>query len=194
MNKAFVTLYALIVVSVVVIGWGLNKIWEAQTPDNPIGGHETEIIQLIELQLSQLDDPETSDLLKKINTITSYSVELIPTTDMTQTSILQRLQAGEIIHSSDDSGRIVVYKELNNRPFVLSLSLHAAQTASPFLQTLMMLTFYAAIAVAIFFWVWPQAILMPEQKFSRPRRPSNWQKLTTAWRTASKSWCAHTGK
>lgn len=155
MNKAFITLYALIVISVITIGLGINEIWERQQGNTSTESPHAQIIQLSELFLTSQASTPSPETIKQLESLIPYTIEAISLNDITQKSILARLEKGEIIYLKDQQNNDLIYKKVTNQPLVLSFSQSPIQDTQSSLRLIFLLAFYLAIAVVIFFWVWP---------------------------------------
>jgi two-component system OmpR family sensor kinase len=50
-NRAFISLYLFLVASVVVIGWGLNQLWEGLAPKQDISAEIRTVFEMTENEL-----------------------------------------------------------------------------------------------------------------------------------------------
>jgi signal transduction histidine kinase len=155
MNRAFISLYFFIVASVVLIGWGLNHLWESVAPEQEPTAEIHALLQLIENKL--VDQDVQSQRLQSAQQLSKQlhlTLELLPLDDLAQSAAMQELQAGKILAASSN-GDTIWYKRLAQTDQVVMLSIPLNdESESPFYR-LLLLVFYLAIALAIYVWVWP---------------------------------------
>ncbi len=118
MSRAFFSLYLLIVLSIVTVGWGLDGLWETWNPEKPFSD-----VQVLQLQ------------------------------DFSGSTLLDRIASGEQVAFNDEQGKSYLYQKLDKLPLVLSIE--HTPPPSPWLEIFLGVIFYVALALAIFFWIWP---------------------------------------
>jgi len=118
LSRAFFSLYFLIVLSIVTLGWGLDRLWEHYKP------------------------PETFS-----------NVQILQIQDFANSALLERISSGEQVAFDDEKGKSYLYQKLDGQPLVLSIE--QSPPPAPWLEMILGFIFYLAIAVAIFFWIWP---------------------------------------
>ncbi len=172
MNRAFISLYALIVLSVVVMGWGLNQFWENLAPEPIITPEIKAIFYLIEDELAtpekkttenNINNPENklndlenknSAYLEQLSKTLSVDIQLLSPDDLVDSSSVKLMQANTIIAAGSADTR-VWYKRLSQQDKILMLSIVKSDAlASPLYKTLLVV-FYVGIALVIFLWLWP---------------------------------------
>jgi len=117
-SRAFFSLYLLIVLSIVTVGWGLDGLWETWNPEKPFSD-----VQVLQLQ------------------------------DFSGSTLLDRIASGEQVAFNDEQGKSYLYQKLDKLPLVLSIE--HTPPPSPWLEIFLGVIFYVALALAIFFWIWP---------------------------------------
>jgi len=172
MNRAFISLYFFIVVSVVLIGWTLNQFWENLAPEQEATPEVVALFQLIEDDLLNPHTPAASDYSSDnyspdIYSADDYSIvaaqiakrlninlELLSFDDVAQSTALQDLHAGAILASRSED-QIMWYKRLGETNQVILLGLPLADDSESPLYRLLLVIFYMAIALAIYAWILP---------------------------------------
>src|SRR5690625_283325 len=96
---------------------------------------------------------QTEALIRDINTSGVAELGLLPLDQITGTTILERLEAGENVSLEDSEGHRYLYQKLSGEPWVLVVE----QTVphSLWLERLLAVLFYTALAIAVGFWLWP---------------------------------------
>lgn len=153
LNRAFLSLYAFIVIAVIFLGWGLNQFWESLEPDTAV---PTEIIDLMTLVAE--DIYRTEDVparLSALNNILQVQVSLLEREDFAKTDFYQQLTLGNLLTATDAQGRPVFYQAITDDQILV------LKTELPILLSkwyyLLSALFYAGIALIIFIWMWPLA-------------------------------------
>jgi two-component system, OmpR family, sensor kinase len=154
MNRAFISLYLIIVLSIVLLGLVLNKVWELVDPEYQVDPTTADLMSVIEAQFTKSQDKKItiSSLPKTLSMHSQVRLEKLE--DFSDTKILDKIKSGAIVQARDAS-EIFYYKRIADSDTVLALSVkHGQQQKTP-LYIGFILLFYFAIAVIIFFWVWP---------------------------------------
>jgi two-component system OmpR family sensor kinase len=157
MSRAFISLYFFIVVSVVLIGWGLNQFWENLAPEQEPTPEIVALLQLIEQDvLIQQPQPDSGyqQRAQQISVRLAIDLELLRLDDVAQSAALQDLYAGEILAASNEH-HIIWYKRLGSSDQVIMLTLPVSDESESLVYRLLLIIFYLAIALAIYIWVWP---------------------------------------
>ena len=178
MNRAFVSLYLIIVLSVIVLGLVFNKFWEEFNPADDIGTNLADIFQLAEISLENSDSEQArTKRLQAINAKLKAHLELLELQDFAKTDILESLKGGKIINASNESGGLF-YKRLANTNLILALNVPPGTARHQYLYVVFIVVFYAAIAFAIFLWVWPLSrdlsrLVKHTQEIGKANLPAN---------------------
>lgn len=148
MNRAFISLYLILVLAIVLLGTVLNKFWEEINPPVDIDPAAADLMLLIEPQLPALavgniQLPPTS----------YYQINIFDLQDFASSSIATSLKSGEIINASDDNANRYYKLVKNNK--VIALTGPLDQPHKTPLYFIFIVIFYSAIALVIFLWVWP---------------------------------------
>lgn len=156
MNRAFVSLYLIIVLSIVLLGLVLNKFWDEMNPPQEIDVAVIDLIQLLETSLKNSENTGKNIQLKQLTTGLRYQAQLVSLADFSKTNIAEKIKSGSVINANDADAQYF-YKRINNADDVLVLTHPINSNNHNSFYIPFILLFYSAIAVAIFLWVWPLA-------------------------------------
>ena len=154
MNRAFVSLYLIIVLSIILLGLALNKFWDELSPPDAVDPAIIDLIKVIEKSIEGNKDRDKAMLLRSLNSNLNYHVELIPIVNFSKTDIAGKITQGGVVSISDEKTHYF-YKILNNANDVLMLTNTLKENRQSILYISFIFIFYAAIAGVIFLWVWP---------------------------------------
>ncbi len=155
MNRVFLSLYVVIVVSVIGLGWGTDRLWQAYNPEPEIHPFERLLFAYVEQEdfwRNEFDlRTKEAELSEKIN----GEVFIFTEEDFAKSALLSQLQEGRIVNIFNASGQRLSYKRIADTAYVLHLV-----TANPVRRNNLgyiglLIAFYCAIAVVVYFWVWP---------------------------------------
>ncbi len=152
MYRAFLSLYLLIALSLLVTGWGLDKLWHHYNAEPVISTQDKDMMRLVELHLTGVaarDDP--SLLNQQTHAVTS----LIPLEDFAQSQMLRSLLAGATVVVNDEAGNKLLYRRLGQTGQVVRLEQAQSVVQRTRLYDLLIIAFYAAMALVVLFWIWP---------------------------------------
>lgn len=155
MNRAFLSLYFFIVMSVILIGWGLDKFWETLTPTNELSSEIIDLVLVVEDQLHKLSESERASKVASLQEKMRYSIALIALDDLANTSVGVDIYAGKIIPVSATDKPVSWYKRLGKTQSVLVITAPVVSDKHSVIYSSLIILFYLAIALAIFFWMWP---------------------------------------
>jgi two-component system OmpR family sensor kinase len=156
MNRAFVSLYLIIVLSIVLLGLVLNKFWDEMNPPQSVDVAVVDLFQLLETSLKNSENSHKNTHLKQLTTGFRYQAQLVSLADFSKTTIADKIKSGEVINANDANTQYF-YKRINNTDDVLVLTHPLSLSNHNRLYIPFILLFYSAIAAAIFLWVWPLA-------------------------------------
>ena len=147
MNRIFVSLYILIVVSIILIGWGADKIWQAYSPEKPLTELEQTLIE--SLTESTLQQFQTKGAEQKI-----YAV-LMDAEDLAESSLAEAINSGEIVSVYDDVGNKQIFKRQPQSQKIIQITVTADDLQRSNWYLVLLCVFYFFLALIIYFWVWP---------------------------------------
>lgn len=154
MRRAFFSLYILIVVAVIAVGWGLDKIWQSHAPRETVSASERQLIDLIDSLLQQASTDRQSELIEAIRRDSNLELFLHNAEDFANTKLFEKMLAGETV-VVDTGGARLLYRKLNHSNHIIGIRQLVDDQANPTIYNLLLLTFYLAIALVIFIWIWP---------------------------------------
>jgi two-component system OmpR family sensor kinase len=154
MHRAFLSLYGLIVIAVIGVGWGLDQLWNSYVPDSSVTPEQTHVMDLAEHVLAAAPAPERARALEALKADTGLEVALHTLEDFAHSRLLDALVSGELVVVDNGDARIF-YRRMTVGPQVISWRQPRPETPDPMLYNLLLLGFYLAIALVVFLWVWP---------------------------------------
>jgi len=156
MNRAFVSLYLIIVLSIVLLGSVLNKFWDEINPQTESDPAVVDLIQILENRLQHETVADKERALAQITAPLKYHFKLANLSDFSQTHISDKIAHGDIVNASDEQNNYV-YKRIANSQDVLILTrpIDASHHNTWYMSFIIL--FYSLIALVIFLWVWPLA-------------------------------------
>ncbi|TQV75999.1 hypothetical protein FKG94_15425 [Exilibacterium tricleocarpae] len=156
MARLFIQLYLLIVATLLVMGWGLDRLWQLygdQTSLENDGTYSTLLI--LEHELRQLSPDRWQAYVDEVSASTAVQLLLFDGDDIAGSAVQDKLARGEMAQMQSEADYWLYLKQIPGADRVLALKQQReAQGRSPF-EWLLMLIFYAAIALVIMIWVWP---------------------------------------
>lgn len=149
MNRAFISLYFFLVSSIVLIGWGLNHVWNSFAPEDQL--HSDEIQSLFYwIEKNIENNPDTFLSLDTHNN--NIHVELLHLDEFSGSAAVKSLQKGEILSATNDT-QLLWYKRVGASDQVIVLSKDIQRES--LLNKILLILFYVALALVIYLWVWP---------------------------------------
>lgn len=154
MNRAFVSLYLIIVLSILLLGLVLNKFWDEVNPPQALDPAVVDLISLLEQSLQNNSNPNKQQQLNKTTAQLKYKASLVSVTNFSSTAIAEKIKLGDVVSVNDEHTNYF-YKRLVNTNDVLVLACPSELNNRSELYAVFILVFYSAIAGAVFLWVWP---------------------------------------
>lgn len=150
MNRAFISLYLFLVASVIVIGWGLNQLWDSLAPKQQISDEIRTVFLVVEQQIRDKPDQffPTSSQHHQLQ------IELLSLDDIAQSSAMKKLMRGEIVSASSDN-HLLWYKRVGDSHQVIMLTKTIESPNENLLTKLLLIVFYLVLALVIYIWIWP---------------------------------------
>lgn len=156
MNRAFVSLYLIIVLSIVLLGLVLNKFWDEVNPPAEVDPAVVDLIVLIETSLKSNENSNKNLQLAQVTAGLKYQARLVSVVNFSTTDIAEKIKQGGVINVNDNDAHYF-YKRIENSDDLLVLSYPLSSTNPNGFYIPFILLFYGAIAVPVFLWVWPLA-------------------------------------
>ena len=155
MNRAFISFYLIIVLSIIILGLILNKVWEVIDPVPEQDLAIEDIITLIENNANYNVSNGNNKVAIELQQLSlNHLVHIMQLEDFSNTAILTSIKDGKIIITSDKN-QTFFYKRLNNSNNVLVLSSKNNNYQNTPLYIGTIILFYVVIGIIIFLWVWP---------------------------------------
>jgi len=156
MNRAFVSLYLIIVLSILLLGLVLNKFWDEVNPPVAVDPAVTDLITLLETSLKNNSNLDKQSQLKEMTAQLKYNARLVALENFSKTQIAEKIKKGSIVSVNDEHTNYF-YKRLVDTNDVLMLECPSELNNRSEFYIAFILLFYSAIAGAVFLWVWPLA-------------------------------------
>jgi two-component system OmpR family sensor kinase len=154
MNRAFVSLYLIIVLSILLLGLVLNKFWDEVNPPQAIDPVVVDLMSLLEQSMGAHPNQDSQTTLNLLSAQQHYKATLVPLANFSTTTLAEQIKRGEIVSASDEHTSYF-YKRLANSADVLTLAYTSELNKRSEFYAVFILLFYSAIAVVVFLWVWP---------------------------------------
>lgn len=155
MNRAFISLYLVIVLSIVLVGWGADKLWEFYNPEPDVGTYERSFFSLLEPQLQSLNYAEQVNRSQQLAEELNIVIELFDLDVFAKSSFAEGLLNGDIIPIYNEDGERSSYKKILGSTTVIRIKDADNKHTSSLAYLALIVIFYLAIAVAIYVWIWP---------------------------------------
>ncbi|VUD53951.1 Sensor protein RstB [Thalassocella blandensis] len=155
MNRVFISLYFLIVFSVVIVGWGTDKLWQVYNPEPDTERFEDSFFVLMERQLRDLTVDEARLLSKTLSVDTNLEIEIYSIEELAKSELAAQIEQGEIVSIFDNKGRKSSYKRMGYSQIIARVSSDLKHKPRGNLYLILIIVFYLVIAIVIYFWIWP---------------------------------------
>jgi two-component system, OmpR family, sensor kinase len=154
MNRAFISLYLIVVLSIVLLGLALNKTWESVNPEDEIDPITSDFISLVEKKFIRTQGKKIilSPEIKQISF--GSQVQLVTLDEFSDTEMLGSIKSGVVVKTGNYT-ELFYYKRISGSDAVLAVNVKRNEPKKTPLYVGFILLFYSAIAVIIFLWVWP---------------------------------------
>ncbi len=154
MKRAFLSLYLLIVLATLGLGWALDQLWSAYQGNQPEQAPGATLTDALQLSSAGQSLEQTRAVIHDLASRGQADVRLIPLADISGERIKQRLETGESLSFEDASGNLYHYRKLLDHPQVIVIGEVIPETSRRF-ESLLAVLFYSALAAVVFFWLWP---------------------------------------
>jgi two-component system OmpR family sensor kinase len=156
----FLRLYLLIVLTLAAVSWGQERLWQMYgrqssaeiVNENP---SQTALLEVVEKQLRTLPREQRERYVSDLADQTGIDLELLDPKDIAGDEPLERLAGGGLELMSEADGRTWMLKGLVDDGRVLAFRYEVRDTQRSFLEWLLAILFYAAIALVLMSWLWP---------------------------------------
>ncbi len=155
MSRAFFSLYAVIVVSVILLGWGADKLWQAYNPEPQNEPFEKLFFDVLDTNPLWESTLTPSAMASRLEVELGEKVTVYQLDDFAQSAMFSRLEEGGIVSVFDEQGARSSYKRISNTRLVVCIVQSDRENESRLMYIALLTAFYLAIAVIVYFWVWP---------------------------------------
>lgn len=153
MNRAFISLYLIIVLSILLLGLALNKFWDQLNVVEEVDPAIVDILQLVE-QAAFHDGSINQTVLDSIAQGLHHKLQLRELSDFAQTKMRENIQSGKIVTAETDTSAHY-YRKISNSSYVIELINNKKPQQNNLIYIGFTVIFYSLLALAIFLWVWP---------------------------------------
>jgi two-component system OmpR family sensor kinase len=149
MHRTFISLYILIVISVLLLGWLTEQIWQRYASE------ETPKQELLLVFSKLVIDQNLSEAeLQVLANDFDATVQLLDREELSHSSLGQRIMAGETVDVAGENS-VTYYFKLGDDQTILSLSYPRDNRNQLWLYRALLIGFYCSLALVVYFWVWP---------------------------------------
>lgn len=156
-RRAFLSLYIIVVLGIVVIGWGLDRFYQSVNNSPLAGTLDTAFFTLLERQLAELPEQKLKTQLNKITRDIGLQADLYMLNDFAHSDIQTRILAGKVVLVTKANGAQQLYHRHKGSQFVISILAPPHEQPNKYLSEGLLLVFYLGIAAVIYIWIWPLA-------------------------------------
>lgn len=151
MRRAFFSLYGLLVIAVIALGWGLDRLWSAYFAEP---ANDTSYPLLVSTLAQSIDQP---DGLVDISAVTDPALELkiLPLESFARSNLLEQIQLGQPLLAHHRDSAITYYQLLPHNQSILRIDIPTPKNANGFYYDLLLVVFYSSLALVVFLWMWP---------------------------------------
>jgi signal transduction histidine kinase len=153
--RHFLGLYLLVVVTLAVVSWGQDRLFQIYSKPDP--GENRPVAAVMAVLADRLHEapPEAwRSLIAGVARRTGVDVEVFATNEIAGADNLQKLSRGENAYMRSARGDSWVLKRIDN-DHVLALRSREPEARRGALDWGVTILFYALIALVLMFWIWP---------------------------------------
>lgn len=158
----FLRSYLIIVVLIISVGWGLDRLLSHSDIEKSIEGDSIEVkasflyIDTILKQHKQDLSTVWEEQKKIIKTALGYPVALFQISDFSgEEQVIKLLESGEIVTLSTEINTHIYYQKLHNSDFIIALGPLNNTSGKQTTDSLLIGIYYLLVAVALYVWLWP---------------------------------------
>lgn len=156
MRRAFITLYALVVFSVLLFGWGLDKVWQHYSPSTARETHlSPQAFAVLNYFIQRTEPAEQQQTVADLSHALQEDIFLMQLDDFAQTAFVERLEEGAWTAVDGGSSGTHYYQKLPGSNNVIGWREAHATPPRSLLYEALLVAFYLAMAVVILIWIWP---------------------------------------
>lgn len=155
MNRAFLSLYAVIVLSVILVGWGADKLWQHMNPEPVNTPFETSFFSFLSSELKNKNADEAALVIQQLPIDKSLELSIYTLEELAHSQFSARIKQGDIATVYNEQGQASHYYRINNSDIIVRVTELAAHSESSNIYIALLVAFYLTIAVVVYIWVWP---------------------------------------
>jgi len=153
--RHFLGLYLLIVVTLAVVSWGQDRLLQIYSkPDSTEVRPVAAVMAILTDRLHEAPPESWRSLIASVASRTGVDVEVFATHEIAGADRLEKLGRGENAYMRSAQGDSWVLKRIDD-DHVLALRSREPVTQRGPLDWAVTILFYALIALALMFWIWP---------------------------------------
>jgi two-component system OmpR family sensor kinase len=156
MARHFLQLYFAIVVTLAIVSWGQDQLWHVYAESaRPADSYPSAaVLTVIEQQLKSIPQDRWPATVAELARSTGLDLEVMEPEELTGFEQAGPKQ-GEPALWSDADDRVWALQRLGNSDRLLAFRFAAETSQRTPLEWLLVIVFYAAIALVIMLWLWP---------------------------------------
>lgn len=155
MRRAFTSLYIIIVAAIVLIGWGMDAVWEAWNSEPVLSDYEEALLHVVESDLAEVEASELEQRLEQLNQNLAIELRIYNLDDLSSTELSTVIVEGKAVPVKDQHGNLIIYHRLGQTQHVLALKQHGEPAQNGSVYFILLVVFYLCLALVIYIWVWP---------------------------------------
>ncbi len=157
MKRGLLSLYLLLVVSVVALGALTEFVWRQFAPEPPLSSTVLPLMRVLE-SLTTTHDPQaaTADLQARVAQH-GLEVRVLGLDELASSSLLERLESGSPVTIHEAEGHRRMYLKFDQAPLVLEMRVRSEHAELTWVYRALILFFYAMLGLLVLFWFWPLA-------------------------------------
>ncbi len=176
MARHFLGLYLLIVVTLAVVSWGQDRLFQIYSKADPSDDTPfAAVMAVLGDRLREAPPENWRSLIAGVASRTGVDAEVFTTNEIAGADTLQKLSRGENAYMRSAKGDSWVLKRIDNDHVLALRSYEPAPSRGP-LDWGITILFYALIALVIMIWIWPLSRdLRTLEKAAAQYGNRNWQ-------------------
>ena len=156
MTRHFLQLYALIVLTLAVVSWGQDRLWQtyARADAAEVNPPQAALLKVVRGQLERLPPAQWASYVDDVAQSSGVDLQLFAAGDIVGADALSRLRSGAFAQMSGARGETWLMTQVDEGSILaFRYQMHEPQRGP--LDWLLAFIFYAAIALVIMAWLWP---------------------------------------
>lgn len=155
MARHFLGLYLLIVVTLAVVSWGQDRLFQVYSrPDAADTRPVAAVMAILADRLHEAPAQSWHGLIADVARRTGIDVEVFATNEIAGVDTLEKLSRGESAYMRSSQGDAWVLKRIDADHVLALRSRETANNRGP-LDWGVTIVFYGLIALVLMFWIWP---------------------------------------